>query len=154
MLAAYKKHRPDWYKALMKIRDVLDMPGENEAIEKIYATMEKGSTEEVTKHVMSSGNAMAVLLPYKWTDVGTWSSVYDFFADGVENYEDGNIISVSTSGSLIKTSNKSKLIAVAGLEDCLVVDTEDVLLVISKHEIDKIKDIQKILAQRSETEYL
>jgi len=154
MLEAYKKYRPDWYEALMKIKDVMDKPGEQEAIEKIYAEMEKGPTEDVTTHVMNSGESMVILLPYKWTDVGTWGSVYEFFEDGVENYKDGNVIAVNTKGSLIKTSIKDKLIAVAGVEDLIVVDTEDVLLVIPKEDIDKIKDVQKILADRSETEYL
>lgn len=154
MLEAYKKHRPDWYEKLMEIKDVLDKPGENEAVERIYAEMEKGPTEEVTIHVMNSGEAMVILLPYKWTDVGTWGSVYDFFADGEENYEDGNIIAVNTNGSLLKTSSKGKLIAVAGLQDMIVVDTDDALLIVPKDEIDKIKDIQKILDKRSETEYL
>jgi mannose-1-phosphate guanylyltransferase len=154
MLEAYKKYRPDWHKALMEIKDVLDKPGENEAIERIYATMEKGPTEEVTTHVMNSGKAMVILLPYKWTDVGTWGSVYEFFADGIENYQDGNVIAVNSKGSLIKTSHKSKLIAVAGADDLVIVDTKDALLVVSKDQIDKIKDIQKILEDRSETEYL
>jgi mannose-1-phosphate guanylyltransferase len=65
MLEAYKRYRPDWYEALMKIRDVMDKPGEGEAIEEIYATMEKGPTEDVTTHVMNSGEAMIILLPYK-----------------------------------------------------------------------------------------
>lgn len=154
MLEAYKQYRPDWHEALMKIKDVLDKPGENEAIEQIYATMEKGSTEEVTKHIMSGGQAMAILLPYKWTDVGTWGSVYEFFSDGIENYQDGNIIACDSEGSLIKTSNKSKLIAVAGIKDLVVVDTDDALLVIPKDRIEKIKDIQKVLEERAETEYL
>lgn len=153
-LEAYKKYRPDWYKALMKIKSVLDKPGENEAIEEIYATMEKGPTEEVTTHVMNSGEAMVILLPYKWTDVGTWGSVYDFFEDGEANYENGNVITVDTSGSLIKTDSKDKLVAVAGLKDIVVVDTEDALLIIPKEQIDKIKDIQKILEDRNQTEYL
>jgi mannose-1-phosphate guanylyltransferase len=154
MLEAYKKHRPDWYEALMKIKKVIGKPGENEAIEEIYATMEKGPTEDVTTHVMNSGNSTVILLPYKWTDVGTWGSVYEFFEDGKANYEDGNIISVDTEGSLIKTSHKEKLIAVAGVKDMIVVDTDDALLVIPKEQIDKIKDIQKILDERNETEYL
>jgi mannose-1-phosphate guanylyltransferase len=154
MLEAYKEHRPDWHKALMKIKDVLGKPGENEAIEEIYATMEKGPTEDVTTHVMNSGEAMVILLPYKWTDVGTWGSVYEFFEDGYANYQDGNVISVNTTGSLIKTSHKDKLIAVAGVRDMIIVDTDDALLVIPKDEIDKIKDIQKVLEERNETEYL
>ena len=154
MLEAYKKYRPDWHEALMKIKEVLDKPGENEAIEKIYATMEKGPTEEVTKHIMDSGEAMALLLPFKLTDIGTWGSVYEFFEDGVGNYEDGNVIAVDTKGSLIKTDNKEKLVAVAGVQDLIVVDTADALLVIPKEQIDKIKDIQALLEDRNETEYL
>lgn len=154
MLDAYKQYRPDWYEKLMEIRAVMDKPGEGEAIERIYAEMEKGPTEDVTTHVMNSGQAMVILLPYKWTDVGTWGSVYDFFADGISNYRDGNVIAVNSEGSLIKTSSKSKLIAVAGVKDLIVVDTEDALLVIPKDQIDKIKDIQKLLEERNETEYL
>jgi mannose-1-phosphate guanylyltransferase len=154
MLDAYKQYRPDWYEALMKIKEVIGQPGENEAIETIYATMEKGPTEDVTNSVMNKGEAMVILLPYKWTDVGTWGSVYEFFEDGTRNYEDGNIVSVNTSGSLIKSSQKDKLVAVAGVKDLIVVDTEDVLLVIPKEEIDKIKDIQTLLEERENTEYL
>jgi mannose-1-phosphate guanylyltransferase len=154
MMDAYKQYRPDWYEALMKIKDVLGKPGENEAIEKIYATMEKGPTEDVTTHVMNNHGAMVILLPYKWTDVGTWGSVYEFFEDGAKNYQDGNVISVSTEGSLIKGSRKDKLLAVAGMQDVIIVDTEDVLLVIPKDQIDKIKDLQKMLEDRNETEYL
>jgi len=137
MLEAYKKYRPDWYKALMEIRDVLDMPGEDVAIEEIYNRMEKGPTEEVTKHVMQSGDARIILLPFKWTDIGTWGSVYEFFVngDGKGNYKDGHILTVDASGSLIKTSNEKKLIAVAGGEDMVIVDTDDILLVIPKSKI-------------------
>lgn len=154
ILEAYKKYRPDWYESLMQIKEVIDKPGETEAIEKIYAAMEKGPTEEVTKHIMESGDAIALLLPFKLTDIGTWSSVYDFFEDGVGNYENGNVVAVDTKGSLIKTSSKNKLIAVAGARDMIIVDTPDALLVVAKEQADKIKEIQKILESRNETEYL
>lgn len=154
MLDAYKQYRPDWYEALMKIKDVLGKPGEDEAVDAIYETMEKGPTEEVTTIVMNSGQSMVILLPYKWTDVGTWGSVYEFFEDGEQNYEDGNVVTVATSGSLIKSSRPDKLIAVAGFKDVVIVDTDDALLVIHKEEVDKIKDIQQIIASRNQTEYL
>lgn len=154
MLEAYKKYRPDWYDALMQIKEVIDQPGENEAIERLYATMEAGPTEDITRRVMDEGCAVAMLLPFKWTDVGTWGSVYDFFEDGSANYEDGNIIAVETNGSLVKTSSKSKVIAVAGVQDMIIVDTDDALLVVPKDKIDKIKELQAILKERNETEYL
>lgn len=156
MIEAYKQYRPDWHDALMKIKDVLDKPGEDAAIEEIYATMEKGPTEEVTRHVMQNDGARLVLLPFKWTDIGTWGSVYEFYSDGDDkgNYRDGHVVTVDTTGSLIKTSNERKLIAVAGVEDLVIVDTDDVLLVIPKSKIEKIKDIQAELKERAESEYL
>jgi mannose-1-phosphate guanylyltransferase len=140
ILDAYKQYRPDWYDALMKMKEAFGKPGEDAAIEEIYATMEKGATEEVTKHLMKHGRI--ILLPFKWTDIGTWGSVYDFFSAGPENYEDGKVVAVDATGSLIKTSNPDKLVAVAGLDDIVVVDTEDVLLIIPKDKMEKIKEIQ------------
>jgi len=156
MLEAYKRYRPDWYDGLMRIKDVLDKPGENEAIEEIYATMEKGPTEDVTKHVLESGEAMALLLPFKLTDIGTWGSVYEFFVDdeGVSNYEDGKVVTVDVNGSLVKTSSDKKIIAVAGVKDIVIVDTDDALLVITKDQIDKIKDLQKIISEQEAGRYL
>jgi mannose-1-phosphate guanylyltransferase len=154
MMEAYKAYRPDWYEALMKIKDALDKPGEDAAIEEIYATMEKGATEEVTKHVMQAGEARIILLPFKWTDIGTWGSVYEFFNEGEGNYKDGNVLAIDTTGSLIKTSNEEKLVAVAGVENLVIVDTEDVLLIIPKDKIEKIKDLQTMLIEKQEREYL
>jgi mannose-1-phosphate guanylyltransferase len=156
MLDAYKKYRPDWHAALMRMRDVFDKPGEDAAIEAIFNEMEKGPTEEVTKHVMNNGEAGVILLPFKWTDIGTWGSVYEFFAngEGKGNYEDGKIVAIDTVGSLIKSSGEKKLIAVAGVENLVIVDTDDILLVIPKDKIEKIKDIQAALKERSENEYL
>ena len=156
MLEAYKTYRPDWYEALMKIKDALDKPGEDVAIEEIYETMEKGATEEVTRQVMQNGDGRIILLPFKWTDIGTWGSVYEFFVDGdgMGNYKDGHVVAIDSAGSLIKTSNGQKLIAVAGVEDMVIVDTDDILLVIPKDKIEKIKELQAKLKEGNETEYL
>lgn len=150
MLEAYRQYRPDWYKALMKMKEAIGKPGEDAAIEKIYAGMEKGATEEVTKHVMHNGDARIILLPFKWTDIGTWGSVYEFFTPGetTDNYTDGNVVALNTTGSLIKTSNHGKLVAVAGVENLIIVDTEDALLIVPKDKIEQIKDIQAELKEK------
>jgi mannose-1-phosphate guanylyltransferase len=156
MLDAYAKYRPDWHEGLMKMRDVMGKPGEDEAIRAIYADMKKGPTEDVTRNIMDSGEAVAFLLPFKVTDFGTWGSVYDFFVDGdgTGNYEAGKVVSVDSTGSLIKTVNPNKLVAIAGLDNIVVVDTEDALLVIPKDKIDKIKKVQEYLSERKLGDYL
>ena len=124
----FSEYRPDWYEALMKIKDAYDQPGEQEAIQAIYQTMEKGPTEDVTRFVMDSGEAVVILLPFKNTDVGTWESVREFSADDNENHFDANVVAIDTTGTLVKAQNSNKLIAVAGLKDMVVVDSEDALL--------------------------
>lgn len=154
IIEAYKQYRPDWYEALMKIKDAFDKPGEQEAIDAIYQTMAKGPTEDVTRNIMDSGEAVVILLPFKNTDVGTWESVRDFNADEDENHFDGNVVAINTTGTLVKTHRKDKLIAVAGLEDLVIIDSDDVLLVIPKDDIDKIKDIQAELEKSDNKRYL
>lgn len=154
IIDAYKVHRPDWHKSLMEIKDVMDKPGEQEAIRAIYEKMEKGPTEDVTRHIMDSGDAVVILLPFRNTDVGTWESVRAFSADNDENHFDANVVSVDTANTLVKTMNPNKLVAVAGMKDMVIVDSDDALLVIPSDEIDKIKDIQATLADSDNKTFL
>jgi mannose-1-phosphate guanylyltransferase len=147
MLEAYQQYRPDWYEALMKIRDAFDKPGEDAQIESIYKSMKPGSTEEITKQLMATQQSAVILLPFRWTDIGTWSSVFEFFATDGENYQDGKVMTLDTTGSLIKSSNPRKLIAVAGMNNIVVVDTKDALLVIPKDKLEKVKEIQVALSK-------
>lgn len=142
MLDAYKKYRPDWHESLMKIRDVIGKPGEDDAIRAIYEQMEKGPTEDVTRNVMDSGEALAFLLPFTVTDFGTWESMYDYFSDGTNNYYDGKAISFDSRGSMIKTSNPKKVVAISSVDDLVIVDTDDVLMVVPRNRLDTLKDLQ------------
>lgn len=153
IIEAYKQYRPDWYDALMRIKDVMDKPGEQEAIRAIYETMEKGPTEDVTRQLMDSGDAIVLLLPFRNTDVGTWESVRQFSENEDGNHFDANVLATDTTGTLVKARH-NKLIAVAGLKDMIVVDSDEALLVIPREDIDKIKDIQTELQERGMSEYL
>jgi mannose-1-phosphate guanylyltransferase len=147
ILEAYQKFRPDWHESLMKVKEVLGGANEVAEIERIYSEMEAGPTEEVTINVMNSDEAIVMLLPYKWVDIGTWGSVLELEATEDNNYFDGEVISESVSGSLIKGTGK-KIIAVAGVKDLIIVDTEDALLIVSKDEVDKIKNLQNQLKDK------
>lgn len=142
VIEAYKQYRPDWYEALMKIRECIDQPGEQEAIRQIYESMQKGPTEDVTRHIMDSGEAIVILLPFKNTDVGTWESVREFSEDEDGNHFDANVLAIDSRGTLVKTRDKTKLIAIAGLRDMVIVDSDDALMILPREELDKIKEIQ------------
>ena len=149
MLNAYKKYKPDWYKALMEIKKVLD---EEQEIDRIYSEMVFGSTEEVTRHVLEEG--YAVMYSFKWVDIGTWDSVYEHLSSDKGVYKEGNIIALDSSGSLVKSANKDKLVAVLGLEDMVVVDTDDILFIAPRDKVGKVGDIQKELKEQGLDSFL
>lgn len=153
MLDAYKKFHPNWYKSLMQIKEVLGKSSEESKILEIYQNMQSGSTEEVTRYVFM--DSYIIVLPFKWVDLGTWDSVYEFFADMENPYLDGeNIVAVDTKKTLIKSDSKHKLIATLGIENLVIVDTQDVLLVIPRDKAELISKIRKELNTKNLLKYL
>ena len=79
---------------------------------------------------------------FDWQDVGTWESLYNYITEGKGK---GNAFSAEkvfceeTKDTLIISPEKKKLVAVKGLDDYIVIDTDDVLLICPKDD-KKFKD--------------
>lgn len=152
MLDSYKQYRPDWYSSLMEIRDLL-AKGSNEAeIERVYSQMEAGATELVTKNVFK--DSYTVLLPFKWTDIGTWDSVYEFFDPEGQVHIDGNVLAIDSKLSLAKCTNDQKIIALLGVDNLIVIDTDDALLVCDRSRAGDVKQIVEMFKERNIKKYL
>jgi mannose-1-phosphate guanylyltransferase len=152
MLQAYGKYRPDWFERLMEIKGVLERSGSYREIEAIYEKMEPGSTEEVTRHIFEEG--YIVVYPFKWFDIGTWDSVYKYLAQQGQVYKEGNVLALESSGTLVKSTDPEKLIAVLGLEDMVVVDTEDILFIAPRDKVGNIKDVHDELIDKGLEKFL
>ena len=152
MLEAYQKHRPDWYEALMEIKSAIEENKDYSEIEMIFSEMEKGSTEEVTKNIMSEG--YVVLLPFKWNDIGTWGSYYELFAKGEEVYGDGKVVSFGSERSLVKASNPKKLVVLHNIKDLIVIDSDDALLIMPREDEGKVSKIVEELEKEGLEEFV
>lgn len=100
-----------------------------------YAVMEK--TE----------SAVVVPVDCKWSDVGSWSALWDIAqktADG--NAVFGDVITEGTKNSYLRSD--SKLIAGIGLENLVVVESDDAILVAHR---DRVQDVKKVVEQLNET---
>jgi len=138
MLDVFKKYNPQWYQALMKIKKVLGSEDEAVEIEKIYNAMEAGPVENVTKHIFNE--SYIIINPFKWMDMGTWGVIHEYLATPGQVYTDGNILAIDTRDSFIK-GNKEKIIAVIGVDNLLIVDTDDALLICPKSRGQDVKMI-------------
>ena len=144
MLETYQKYRPDWYQSLMEIKVVMGKENEEAETEKIYEKMETGTAEEVTKHIFSE--SYIIINPFQWLDMGTWGVVYEYLASNDEVYFEGNVLAINSKNSLIK-STQQRLIAAIGIDNLLVVDTEDALLICPK---SLAQEVQKIIVKLKE----
>lgn len=74
---------------------------------------------------------------FGWTDIGTWESLYNYIpskdADGNAVNVDNTLLS-GTKNLLVISPDRGKLIAVKGLEDYMIVDTEDALIICPKDD--------------------
>ncbi len=91
---------------------------------------------------------------FGWKDIGTWESLYTYIPKDSSNNAvnvDKSLID-STSGSLVVSQNKKKLIAVKGLENFMVIDTPDALVICPKDD-KTFKDFISGIAMPGYEEY-
>ncbi|HNW36768.1 MAG TPA: mannose-1-phosphate guanylyltransferase/mannose-6-phosphate isomerase, partial [Candidatus Ozemobacteraceae bacterium] len=104
-----------------------------------YAVMEK------------SHRVVTIPLSADWNDIGSWDSLYDVLdKDEHGNVCEGDVISIGSKDTLVMGGDR--LIATLGLEDCLVIDTDDAILVSRRGETQKVKEVVKILRDRKRKE--
>ena len=104
-----------------------------------YAVMEKAA------------NIVCVPFNTKWSDLGSWDSVWeDMDKDERNNAIIGDIMAHDTENSLI--ISRQKLTAVLGVENMLIIDTPDALLVAKKGNSQKVQDFVKELRLKKRKE--
>jgi len=147
MLEAYKEYKPEWYEKLMEIRKVLGTENEDSEVEKIYSSMEAGSSEDVTRHIFDQ--SYVIINPFDWMDMGTWSAIYEYLAIPEQLYAEGNVLAIDSKDSFIK-GNGDKLIAMVGIDNLVVIDTPDALLICPKSRAQDVNKIVEELKKRGE----
>jgi len=139
MLKLFEQFAPKLHEGLMEIYKYLGTDKEEEIIKKIYPTLPKTSIDYA---IFEKAPQMAVLeADFGWNDVGSWNTVKDIQSKTLEeNVTKGDVYLLDSKNSLVY-GNK-KFIAGIGLEDLIVVDTDDALLICKK---DKAQDVKKII---------
>ena len=106
-----------------------------------YALMEK------------SDNLVMIKLESDWKDLGSWDAIYDISPkDNNGNVFVGHVLDEGSKNSLVYSS--SKLVATIGLEDIVLVETEDAILACSKDKTQDVKHIYETLKQQNDNTHL
>lgn len=121
------------------IEGVYGTDKEIEAIIRIYSNCRNIS---VDYGIMEKAeNVFVLTADFGWSDLGTWGSLYEHSPmDNRGNTVDGeNIFLYDTSNSVVKFP-KDKIVVLQGLDDYIVVESENILLVCKKSDEQMIKN--------------
>jgi len=105
---------------------------EKDFLAKAYGSLEKVAID--TGVMENTSIAWVYPAEFGWTDLGVWPSIHEF----IPKNESENAIAAGASiveqgrNNLIISTDKKKLIAVNGLSDYMVIDTDDTLLICPK----------------------
>ncbi len=88
-----------------------------------------------------------------WNDVGSWSALWEVQKrDGDGNARRGDVYLDGVSNSLVRA--ESRIVAVVGVQDLVVVETEDAVLVAHKDQVQRVKQVVDHLKSCARTEHL
>lgn len=85
---------------------------------------------------------------FDWDDVGSWISVAKYLdksGSGKENRTNTEITEIDSESNIIFNTRENSHIALLGVDDLIVVQTEDGVLIANKHQADSIKKLVKKL---------
>ncbi len=132
---------PNIYNAFDACSASYDADGEQDAVDAVYQgcegiSIDYGVMEKTERACVFQAN-------FGWSDLGTWESLY-MHDDEKDEY--GNMVKASdamlpeTKGTIAMSLNPEKLVVVKGLENYMVVDTDNVLLICPRDE-KKFKEV-------------
>jgi len=138
-----EKHLPEMYKSLLKIKNALGTDLENKVIEDEFEQMESVS---IDYGIMEKADDIFVIPgSFGWDDLGSWPAL-----ERVKKVDDdGNVVigkhyGIDTTNSIIHSPNK--VVTTIGLDNVVIVDTEDAILICDKKRAQEVKEIRNILA--------
>lgn len=141
ILQAYSKYLPKVYSLIEDIGNIWNEKGYKVDIAELYSKMPKipvdiGIMEQVE-------NRIVIPVDYGWSDVGSWKSLYEIS----EKDSSGNVLKCDTfnMGSSCNYVYSNKYVALLGVKNLVVVDTNDVLLVADMDKSENVKDIVSTL---------
>lgn len=146
ILEALEKHQPKMFNHLQKIAATIGTDDFDATLQSEFTAIEGTSIDYAVME--NYDNVLVVEAPFSWDDLGNWTAVPR--QKGVD--QDGNTLvgkslAVDTTGTLVY-GDDDHLIVTVGLEDCIVVRTENATLIATKKDEAKIKQVVAELEKR------
>ena len=134
-----------WAPEIIEVLDSIDFASSDNVP---FTEFEKMPNISIDYAVMEKSDRIGfVELKSDWKDLGSWESIYDVSKkDSNGNVFVGHVLDKDSKNSLVYAS--SKLVATIGLEDTVIVETEDAILACKKECAQEVKEVYETLKQQ------
>ena len=139
IIKGFESFQPEMYEVFAAEKDNFNTPEEKAALERVYSLCKSISIDFALME--KAQNVYVIPSSFGWSDLGTWNSAYDNLdKDYLENAVAGNNVFVIDATKSVISAPHRKLVVVQGIDDLIIVDTEDVLLICKKEKEQEIKE--------------
>ena len=155
ILQEIERWMPQLFAALQEIEQAIGTPEEAEVTARIWEGLE---SQTIDYGVMERAEGIVVIPTddLGWWDVGGW----DRLADLLKSDTNGNIVraaetllSDTTNAVVYQEHGLNRLIATLGLEDIVIIDTQDVVLVCDRSRAEEVRNLVARLSEFGLEEY-
>lgn len=129
VIEEFQRHVPDISRLLsLSYEDMIEHFSEMPDISIDYAVMEK------------SERVVTIPMDLYWNDIGCWDSLVDIMQkDESGNVLSGDIVSIDTKNTMV--IGNRRLITTIGIDNCLIVETDDAVLIAKRGHAQRVKDV-------------
>lgn len=151
ILKNMESYMKDIYDGLLRIQSSIGTADEDMVLDKEFHAF---PSESIDYGIMEKAKNIYTLPgTFGWDDVGSWLAVGRIQkTNEFDNVVDGNIITIHSKNCIIEGTNK--LIAAVGLENLIIVDSEDATLICNKNSAGDIKKVLENLKICNRDEYI
>ena len=143
IMHSLQSYLPDTNNLFAEGKALYNTPDEQAFIDRIYPICKSVSIDfGVMEAAGNAGKVNVVLSDFGWSDIGTWGSLYTHLDqdENANTHIGDNVLFYNSKNNVVKAP-KDKLVVIEGLDNYIVVETDDVLLVCKKENEQEIKQM-------------
>jgi mannose-1-phosphate guanylyltransferase len=136
ILSALERHAPELGEFVEKLHS-----GEafRHLLQEVFPTLPKISIDYAVME--KADRVLMVEAAFDWDDIGSWNAVAKYLQNTPDRNASNQSLTTMDASNNIVYSDRNSHIALLGVHDMIVVQTEDAILICSRHEAEKIKNL-------------
>jgi mannose-1-phosphate guanylyltransferase len=151
ILDEFKRQMPEFYEQLAQLETTIGTPEYESTLQRIWPL---APVQTIDYGIMEAARFTTVIpVEFGWTDVGSWASLFELLpADQDGNISIGPCLEIDTYNTLVLGGKR--LVTTIGVQDMVIVDTDDALLVCPKKREQEVREIVERLKMEKAYKWL